>query len=113
LSFPCLSFPRLSFPCARRGDAAGQFCGAERCCLLANDDRRTHLVEPTGPAFWVKPGSPNLGTGTGGKHSLYRGMSRIRFDHVAQAKRPGLWVGPFERLPCLQCWGGRVCSFEM
>jgi hypothetical protein len=24
-----------------------------------------------------------------GKHWLYRGMSRIRFDHVAQAKRPG------------------------
>jgi hypothetical protein len=24
-------------------------------------------------------------------------MSRIRFDHVTQAKRPGLWVVPSER----------------
>ena len=32
-------------------------------------------------------------------YPLYRGMSRIRFDHAAEAKRPGLWVMPFERSP--------------
>ena len=44
--------------------------------------------------------------------SKYRGMSRIRCDHVAQAKRPGLWIMPFKRLPQLDRWGGRVCSLE-
>ena len=34
-----------------------------------------------GPGGWVEHDQ---------KHWMYRGMSRIRFDHVAQAKRPGL-----------------------
>ena len=36
-------------------------------------------------------------------------MSRIRFDHVAEAKRPGPWVMPFKRL----LRGVRDCSFNV
>jgi hypothetical protein len=100
LSFPCLSFPRLSFPCARRGDAAGQFCGAERCCLLANDDRRTHLVEPTGSAFRVKPGGPNLGAQTWGQE--------LAASIVCIAECPVFGLITWLRQSVLGCGSGRL-----
>jgi hypothetical protein len=47
--------------------------------------------------------SPKQGGTHQNKHWLYRGMFRIRFDHVLRQSVLGRVVTPFVCLPCL-CW---------
>jgi hypothetical protein len=74
---------------SKRGGTPQVHHGGNR--LLANDESRSLERVPPPTEQW-----------------LYRGMSRIRFDHVAQAKRPGLFGHVDEAAVT-----SRVCSFEM